>query len=374
MTVTASNKFSVAVDSTAFGALTGTVRCYSTQEQSNISICDNIFRGPLVANTAFIQNRGNYTQRNIRYNNNVFDNLSGAVVGGTFAINNAVQTPTGGQTINFQCCGNSATGFYDQAVFRLGNIGSGVALGNTINASAQRGFRIGTTTDLKLQDNFIAGCTYGLVFNDGVLTGVEARYNMVKLPAANNVAGIYIESQSAPLTNFLLYRNTIEGQGTGPTNVYGIQDASNGNGSTNLVEYIENRFALIDTSTGTGSTYYKTLPAHALVVEAATPSAPTPVTNPVLTTPDARGKREIVLAYTSPVTVTDFLNGSPNQELAVMFANSNATIQRNAGLLIAPTGAVPDFAGTADDVLNLKYSSTDGGATWKWRERSRSVN
>jgi hypothetical protein len=347
---------------------------HENQQFINIFMDYNIFKGALKTNTSYIQDKGSGVERNISICHNKFDAPTGIAPSNTFGINKANQS-TPSQTINFKCIGNELSGSYDNAGARIGNVGSGIISENVLfSGQGGRGIRVGSSTNLKIRGNVITGYGTGIQLNAGVLDNIEIERNTINLLAQDNVVGVYFEPQTSPVGNITLLRNRVNGAGAGWHNVYGIQDDSNNNGNTNNIEYIETKFTNIDITTGLGSRYYQTLPTHALVIEAISGSAPTVITSGA--TPDVRGKREIVFSHSGATTVTDLLNGSPNQELRIFFTNGNATIQSGTNIILARDsgGNVVNFVPTAEDTLTLKYMSLDGGTTYKWREVSRSIN
>ncbi len=80
---------------------------------------------------------------------------------------------------------------------------------------------------------------------------------------------------------------------------------------------------------------------------------------------DVSDKSFIVLGNSAATTVTDFINPVAGQELTIIFANSNTTIQNGTNIKLA--GAV-NFTGSQDDTLTLVYSGS------AWYEKCRSIN
>jgi hypothetical protein len=346
-----------------------------TQQFINIYIVGNICKGKLQSNTAFVQDKGTGTARNIIISFNIFDNTAGsASESTTLAINKANQGTTS-STVNFQAVGNAVEGYFDYAAIRAGNIASGIIANNSVTMTTAPGgrcMRIGTISNLIVSGNNLINCSIGVQFNAGTASSVTVRDNAIQMGGSNNTAAVYLEAQSSPATIFFL-RNAITGAGGSWTNVYAFDDEG-GNSNSALVEYIDNRISNINTTQGLGSRWYQNLPAHVLLFEPPTNVAPTILApNSGGATPDVRGKRQIVFSYPggNPQTITDLLNGSPGQVLTLYFTNGNATIQHNASVMLNTSG---NFVPTADDTLTLEYNSTDGGTTYKWRERSRSIN
>lgn len=343
-----------------------------TQSFINIYIDDNICKGQLPTNTAWIQDKGTGVSRNISISFNKLEGTSSPASSTTFAINKANQAIYGvstAQTMNFRCEGNEITGFYDGAL-RLGNIGNGIIRGNLLNCSSARGIRIGNASFTQVTQNEILGNNAnGIVLNAGTIASVEVFQNTIQIAAANNVTGIQIEVQTAPITA-TFRRNTIIGAGGTFTNVYAIRDDNNGNGNTDAVEYYDNTIYGINTASGLGSRWYQSLPPHALVREAPSVTPPTPLTSNSAT-PDVRGLSRLALAYTSPTTITDLLNGSPSQVLTISFGTASASIANNANIVLS--GATNLTTPAVGSVLVLQYMTFDGGTTWKWYEVSRNV-
>jgi hypothetical protein len=339
-----------------------------TQTLTNVDVVSNILMGPLPAGVAHIQNKGATTQANISISHNTCDNSAGSLQSNTMCVNNANQNG-GGNIVNFTAIGNKANGPYDYAAFRFGSIASGVVANNQVDcgSSGVRGIRFSGASNLIISGNVVSTCKYGLYFNNTSTTGVVASDNLIILRGVNTVAGIEIESQSQTF-QVSFARNTIVGAGGSFTGVYGIEDASNGNGNTATTEYIDNKITGITTTTGLGSFKYRTLPANALVTEQSPASIPTllSATSQLNSaTPDVRGLTVVNASNTSPTTVTAINNGSAGRTLTIVFTNGNTTIQNNASIKL--NGAA-NFVGTADDSLTLIWTGS------AWQEVSRSIN
>ena len=67
-------------------------------------------------------------------------------------------------------------------------------------------------------------------------------------------------------------------------------------------------------------------------------------------------------ANTAATTITNLLDGYPDQEVTIIFTDSNTTVASNVNLQLVST-----FSSTPNDVLKLIY---DGAI---WREISRSL-
>jgi hypothetical protein len=369
VTVLSPTTFSIPVDSTGFGALTGTVRVGATQEQSNISITNNTFRGPLKLGTAFIQNKGNYLQRDIKFSGNIFDNSNGSALSSTMGINNANQTASAQQVVNFEAIGNVFLGDYDFAAFRAGNIGSGLIDANQFTplSLGMRLFRIGTVSNLIISNNRLNNAGVGMYFVDGSASNLVVKDNNIIIGGVNNSVGVYIEAQSQAFAATFL-RNTIIGPGGTFTNIYGIQDVEAGGGDTSGVIYLDNIITNINTTTALGSFKYRTLPDNALVTElppATIPQLLSQNSSNNSTTPDVRGVSIVQEAYSASRTITAINNASPGVPFTIIFTTGNVTIQNNASIKLA--GGV-DFVATASDSITLVWNGT------ALQEISRSVN
>jgi hypothetical protein len=368
VTVLTSTTFSIPVDSTGFGAFAGAsgghAHLAATQEQSDISIVNNTFRGPLLSNTNFIQNRGNYIQKNIKISYNTFDNLNGSPSATTnMAINNAAQIVSGQPIINFEATGNVAIGYYDFAALRMSLIGSGIIMGNQVyrNDNAGVGLRMGSLSNVLVANNLTVGLLFGIYLMDGTVDNVTVKDNTVEIADAVSAIGIYIAAMTSAITSLSINRNRIKGSGVANNNNYGIQDANNNNGKSDVVKYIGNDITDV---LGTGSFNYRTLPTGAAVVDAlATP--PTTLSDAAdRTTPSVQGKQVAFVNNGAGITITNLLNGYVGQMLTLLFTNGNTTIQNNANIKLV--GGV-NFVGSADDTLTLTKSTS------AWLENSRSV-
>jgi hypothetical protein len=334
--------------------LTGTVRVGATQEQSNISITNNTFRGPLKLGTAFIQNKGNYLQRDIKFSGNIFDNSNGSALSSTMGINNANQTASAQQVVNFEAIGNVFLGDYDFAAFRAGNIGSGLIDANQFTplSLGMRLFRIGTVSNLIISNNRLNNAGVGMYFVDGSASNLVVKDNNIIIGGVNNSVGVYIEAQSQAFAATFL-RNTIIGPGGTFTNIYGIQDVEAGGGDTSGVIYLDNIITNINTTTALGSFKYRTLPDNALVTElppATIPQLLSQNSSNNSTTPDVRGVSIVQEAYSASRTITAINNASPGVPFTIMFTTGNVTIQNNASIKLA--GGV-DFVATASDSITV---------------------
>lgn len=339
-----------------------------TQKNINFDISNNEFRGSLPAGTAFIQNRGAFLQKNIKIDNNLFIN-EGTSLSSTFAINSAQQTGTATSIINFSAIGNVALGYYGTATYRLSGINGGVISLNQAERDDNSGvgLRMGSLTNVIVSRNRLKGFSTGVYLVDGTLSGVVLENSMVQMANANNTVGIYIDTQTNPIASLTIKDNNVIGSGVANTNNYGIQDANNNNRKSDVVKYLRNDIYNIDTTSGLGSFKLRTLPAHAIVINAEANTSAVLTNNSA--TPSVQGVKTIYASNSGVTTITDFLNGYADQVIRVVFTNGNTTIQNNANLNLAlVSGVGADFAGTANDVLTLVWGSG------VWREVARSVN
>jgi hypothetical protein len=189
--------------------------------------------------------------------------------------------------------------------------------------------------------------------------------NTIQMANAVSAIGIFIAVMTNAITSLSVNRNKVQGSGVANNNNYGIQDANNNNGKSDVVKYVRNDISDI---TGSGSHNYQTLVTHAVVINAAGQTVGTTTSG---ATPSVQGLDTLILNYSGGVTITDLTNGYPSQTVQLIFVNGNATVQNNASILLA--GAA-NFVGTANDTLTLKYSTIDGGSTYQWRQVSSSVN
>jgi Bacterial Ig domain len=355
----------------------------TSQQFLRITITANIFKGHHPSNTAWIQDKGSGTERNITISLNIFNNTNTTETT-TMAINKANQGTTSA-TLGFEAIGNVAFGVYDYATYRFGDIGSGVISNNTVTntSNSQRCVRVGNASNLRIANNVLNNCLDGLYFNTGTYSNVVAKDNSITLAPVNGAVGVYLDTQSTPAT--ITFDSTvIYGQGGSYTNVYAFQDASNGNGNTNSIAYLNSNITNLTTTTGLGSFKYRTLPNNALVTEQ------TPLTIPTLlsatgqlnsATPDVRGMAIVNVSNTSATTVTAINNCSPGRTVTFLFTNGNTTFQNNSNLQLSrqittvdtttgvPNYATNDFVGTGNDTLVM--ICTQSGTL---QEINRSVN
>jgi hypothetical protein len=66
----------------------------------------------------------------------------------------------------------------------------------------------------------------------------------------NNVVGIYLDTQTNPITSLTIKDNNVIGSGAANTNNYGIQDANNASGNSDVVKYLRNDIYNIDVTSG----------------------------------------------------------------------------------------------------------------------------
>lgn len=335
-----------------------------TQKNVNFDISNNLFRGSLPSNTAFIQNRGAFLQENISIDNNSFTN-EGAALSNTFAINSAAQTSSGRPIINFSAVNNKAIGYYGARAFNF----AGIASGNVSLNQAQRddnsgvGMQLSGITNTVISRNMMSGFRIGLVIANGVVSNVIAESNLIQMGVGNNTAGLSIDTQTNPITSLIIKENTIIGSGGAYTNNYGIEDANNNNGNSTNVKYLRNDVKGIDATLGLGSRNYQTTATNAVITSPESNIA-IALTNGSAT-PTVLGVEFINAANTGSTTITNFTGGYTNQRIIITFTNGNTTIQNGANIKLLGT---VDFVGTSDDILTLKFN---GGY---WQEISRSVN
>lgn len=342
----------------------------TTQTFINIQHIGNECKGILPGGTACIQDKGTGVSYNIAMNFNVCDNNTAtqAAQSTVMCINKANQSTLSGQTQNFTAIGNVSRGAHDYAALRFGNIGSGtIALNNVTMTQTLGGrcMRLGSSSNLIVESNNLNNCSLGISINPNsvtppapptpTVTRTKIRGNFITLSSGNNTAGINLNTQVSAMTDLDFIRNTVIGQGVGPTNVYGVQDdncpAGVCNGNSNAVRYIENDFLNINTASGTASAIYKDIPAHAVVTELPGAAIAT-VTG---ATPSVRGKRVINLNNTSGTTVTDFLNMYPGQLLTVQCPNANSIIQNGATIAVA---SASNYTCAANTTMDFMYDGT----------------
>lgn len=82
-------------------------------------------------------------------------------------------------------------------------------------------------------------------------------------------------------------------------------------------------------------------------------------------TPSVLGANLLYITNTSPINITNFTNASVNQEIVLVFFDSNTTVQNNT--IIKLRGGT-SFTATQNDTLTLLYTGT------LWVEISRSIN
>jgi hypothetical protein len=374
VTVLSSTTFSIPVDSTAFGAFTGTFsgtsctslcgRLGATQQNYNFDISNNEFRGSLPANTAYVQNRGAYVQKNFSFSSNLFIN-EGSSLSATLAINSAQQSTSNQPIINFEAIGNIALGSYGLAAFRLSGINGGVvALNQAEQEGSNTGLRMGTLTNVTVSRNRVKGFTQGIFIVDGTLSNAVFENNLVQMPSANNVVGIYLDTQTNTITSLTVKDNNVNGSGAANTNNYGIQDGNNNNGKSDAVKYIRNDIQNIDTTSGLGSSKYRTLPTHALVVPVTSSSVTTLTNNSA--TPSVLETTIASASNTNPTTITNLLNGYVNQVVQIVFTNGNTTVQNNSNIQLAEG---LDFTASTNDSLTLVMKTGN-----VWQQVARTTN
>lgn len=98
-------------------------------------------------------------------------------------------------------------------------------------------------------------------------------------------------------------------------------------------------------------------------------AASTTITITSGTTPSVAGARRVILDYASPATITNFTGGIAGQEIDLIFANGNVTLDHNAAGFLRLTGSV-DVTPTTDSMITL-ISMLPGSA--RWIEKSRSI-
>lgn len=115
------------------------------------------------------------------------------------------------------------------------------------------------------------------------------------------------------------------------------------------------------TSTTAAGTYWPS--ADYMVVGGGymTPAIPTFTDNDA--TPSVLMYDKWIVTNSNPTTITTFHDGSPGQEISLIFTDNNTTIAETDNIKLG--GA---FSSTADDTMRLIYNGTN------WYELSRSVN